>query len=74
MYRKKTSRKVIKLRSDNAKEYISKEFNNYLENQGIRRQLLIEYTSQQNEVTERANRTIVEVAQMLIKSNVPKAL
>lgn len=72
---KKTGHKIIKLRSDNAKEYISKEFRDYLESQGIRRQLSVEYTPQQNGVAERANRTIVEMARaMLIKSNVPKAL
>lgn len=72
---KETGRKIIKLRSDNAKEYTSKEFNDYLESQGIRRQLSVEYTPQQNGVAERANRTIVEMARaMLIKSNVPKAL
>lgn len=72
---KETGRKISKLRSDNAKEYISKEFNNYLESQGIKRQLSVEYTPQQNGVAERANRTIVEMARaMLIKSNVPKGL
>ena len=55
---KETGCRIIKLRSDNAKEYVSKEFNDYLENQGIRRQLSVEYTPQQNGVAERANRTI----------------
>lgn len=70
-----TNHKITRLRSDNAKEYISKEFNDYLESQGIRRQLSVEYTPQQNGVAERANRTIVEMARaMLIKSDVPKSL
>jgi len=72
---KETGRKITKLRSDNAKEYVSKEFNDYLESQGIRRQLSVEYTPQQNGIAERANRTIVEMARaMLIESNVPKGL
>lgn len=72
---KETGCKLIRLRSDNAKEYINKEFSDYLESQGIRRQLSVEYTPQQNGVAERANRTIVEMARaMLIKSKVPKGL
>lgn len=71
----KETRKIIKLCSDNAKEYISKEFNDYLESQGIKRQLSVEYTPQQNGVAERANRTIVEMARaMLIRSSVSKSL
>lgn len=72
---RETGRKIVKLRSDNAKEYISKEFNDYVEKLGVKRQLTVEYTPQQNGVAERANRTIVEMARaMLIKSNVPKGL
>lgn len=72
---KETGCKIVKLRSDNAKEYISREFSNYLESQGIRRRLSVEYTPQQNRVAERVNRTIVKMARaMLIMSKVPKDL
>lgn len=72
---KETGRKIIKLRSDNAKEYVSKEFNSYIESQGITRQLSVAHTPQQNGVPERANKTIVEMARvMLIQSNVPREL
>lgn len=52
---KETGHKIIKLRSDNAKEYISKEFNNYLESQGIRRQLTVEYTPKWSHGTRKSN-------------------
>lgn len=64
-------RKIIKVRSDNAKEYVSKEFNQFLEAEGIKREFSVEYTPQQNGVAERANRTIEEMARcMLLQSRV----
>ena len=51
---RETGQKIVKLRSDNAKEYLSKEFTNLLENEGISRQLTVEYNPQQNGVAERA--------------------
>lgn len=72
---RKTGRKIIKLRTDNAKEYLSHNFTQYLEQEGITRQLSTEYTPQQNGVAERANRTLVEMARtMLLESNLPKSL
>ena len=68
-------KKVIKLRSDNAKEYVSKEFNQFLEEKGIKREFSVEYTPQQNGVAERANRTIEEMARcMLLQSKCPTSL
>ena len=37
---------------------------------GIKRQFSVEYTPQQNGVAERANRTIVEMARLLIGSGI----
>lgn len=72
---KETGCQIMKIRSDNAKEYISKEFNDFLEDKGIRRQLSVEYCPQQNGVAERANRTLVEMARcMLLQSGVPHSL
>lgn len=59
-------RKIIKVRSDNAKEYVSKEFNQFLEAEGIKREFSVEYTPQQNGVAERANRTIEEMARCML--------
>lgn len=40
------SRKIIKVCSDNAKEYVSKEFNQFLKAEDIKREFSIEYTPQ----------------------------
>lgn len=72
---KETGKQIKSIRSDNAKEYISKEFTQYLETHGIRRQLSVEYTPQQNGVAERANRTLTEMARcMLLQSKLPETL
>ncbi|GKV26186.1 hypothetical protein SLEP1_g35531 [Rubroshorea leprosula] len=54
--------RIKKLRSDNGKEYTSAEFNNFCEEAGIQHQLTVSYTPQQNEVSERKNRTVMERA------------
>lgn len=72
---KTTGHCIKKLRIDNAKEYLSKEFNDFLKKEGIARQLTVEYTPQQNDVAERANRTLVEMARcMLLQANAPFTL
>lgn len=66
---------IKRIRTDNAKEYVSGEFKNYLEAERIKRELSVEYTPQQNGVAERANRMLVEMARyMLIQSKLPKSL
>lgn len=71
---KETGYFIKRIRTD-AKEYVSKEFTSYLEAEGIKRELSVEYTPQQNGVAERANRTLVEMARcMLIQSKLPKSL
>lgn len=70
-----TSQKIKSIRCDNGKEYLSNQFNKYLQEHGIQRQLTVEYTPQQNGVAERANRTLVEMARcMLIESGLPESL
>lgn len=61
-------RKLKVLRSDNGGEFCSNEFNSYLANLGIDHQTTVPYTSQQNGVAERANRTIVERTVALLQS------
>lgn len=64
--------KIKTFQSDNAREYISGEFNKFLKNQGIQRRFTAPYTPQQNGVAERKNRTLVEMARcMIIQSGVP---
>jgi hypothetical protein len=58
-----TSMKIKTLRSDNGGEFVSKKFDNFLDECGIERQTS---TPQQNGVAERANRTIMECARSMI--------
>lgn len=60
------------LHTDNGGEYKSKEFKEYLDNEGITHELTAPYTPEQNGRAEREIRTIVESARsMLYARNVP---
>ena len=64
---------VKKLRTDNGGEYTSTEFENYLRKEGIEHQYTIPKTPEQNGVSERMNRTLVEaVRSMLADSGLPQ--
>jgi hypothetical protein len=54
------------LRSDNGGEFTSKEFMNYCNNHGIKRQSSVARTPQQNGVVERKNMTVQEMARTMI--------
>ena len=58
--------KIKCLRSDNGREFTSKEFIAYCNNYGIKRQFSIARTPQQNGVVERKNRTIQEMARTML--------
>ncbi|KAG7553295.1 hypothetical protein ISN45_Aa06g038290 [Arabidopsis thaliana x Arabidopsis arenosa] len=63
------------MRSDRGGEFTSKEFLKYCEDNGIRRQLTVPRSPQQNGVAERKNRTILEMARSMLKSKrLPKEL
>lgn len=65
--------RIQSLRSDNGKEYTSEAFNRYCAEAGIHHQLTAPYTPQQNGVSERRNRFILEMARcMLHEKNLPK--
>jgi len=68
-----TGKRIKKLRTDNGKEYMSKEDSNFLREKGITHELNIEYTSQQNGVAERASRTFMARCIML-QANLPKSI
>ncbi|KAI3646031.1 hypothetical protein MP228_008959 [Amoeboaphelidium protococcarum] len=60
-------------RSDNAKEYLSSEFKDYMLVNGITHEPTVTYTPQQNGVSERKNLTIFnKVRAMLIQSQLPE--
>jgi hypothetical protein len=54
--------KIHKLRSDRVGEYSSAEFDAYLASQGIKRQLTVYHSPQQNGIAERLNCTLIEHA------------
>ena len=61
-----TGQCVHTLRSDNGGEYGGKEFNSWLSKKGIKHESSAPYNPEQNGVSERANRTVVESARSLI--------
>ncbi|GJX78079.1 retrotransposon protein, putative, ty1-copia subclass [Tanacetum coccineum] len=59
--------KTIKaIRSDRGGEYISQEFKDYLKANGIVQQLTPPYTPQHNGVSERRNRTLLDMVQSMM--------
>jgi len=60
---------------DNDKEYMSKEFSNFLKEKDIMHQLNVEYISQQNGILERTNHTLVEIARyIMLQANLPRSM
>ena len=60
------------LRTDNGGEFTSTEFENYLKT-GVKHELTVPKTPEQNGVAERLNRTLVEaVRAMLIQAKLPQ--
>ena len=59
---KATKKKVRTFRTDNGGEYTSSQFENYFKAEGIRHELTVPKTPQQNGVTECLNQTLVEMA------------
>ena len=61
-----TSQRIRCLRSDGGGEYISKEFDIFLQTSGITRQRSPPYTPQHNGVAERMNRTLMEMVRTML--------
>lgn len=59
-------RKVKCIRTDNGGEYTSKQFTSFCFNQGIVHLTTAPYSTQQNGLAERMNRTIVEMARSML--------
>ena len=70
---KETGMSIKCLRSDNGGEYTSITMKKKLESEGIRHELTVPYTPQQNGVAERLNRTLLESARaMIYEANMSK--
>jgi transposase InsO family protein len=62
-----SNRRIRTLRTDNGGEYLSGEFRIYLEKYGIKQELTVPHTPQQNEVAERLNRTLLDSTRTMLK-------
>ena len=67
MVEKSTGRKLKTLRTDSGGEFTSTEFNAYLK-EGVRHELTVPKTPEQNGVAERMNRTLVETVRSMLSS------
>ncbi|XP_073115021.1 retrovirus-related Pol polyprotein from transposon TNT 1-94 isoform X2 [Elaeis guineensis] len=64
----KESEHMIKiLRTDRGGEFLCNDFDSFCKKNGIRRQLTVRHTSEQNGVAERKNRTVVEMARSMLQ-------
>ena len=63
---KSTGRKLKALHTDNGGEYTSAEFEAYLRKEGVRHELTVPKTPEQNGVAERMNRTLVETTRSML--------
>ena len=70
-----SGRKIKRLRSDNGGEYVNHEMKALLKEKGIRHELTVPHTPQQNGVAERKNRSLMDCARsMLNHAELPKKL
>lgn len=65
----KIRRKILYLRMNRGKKYISTNFSNYLEQHKIKRDLTMAYISQQNKINKQKNHTIIERAKSMVASS-----
>lgn len=69
-----TGKKIKQLQSDNEREYLSTEFEDFLAKAGIRRRLSIAYNPEQNGIAERKNQTLLKMTRcLLIRSDLPSS-
>ncbi|GKB57739.1 ribonuclease H-like domain-containing protein [Tanacetum coccineum] len=61
-----TDQKVKVIRCDNINEFKNKEMNQFCERKGIKRKFSVARTPQQNGVAKRKNRTLIEVAMIML--------
>ncbi|KAJ9561724.1 hypothetical protein OSB04_006884 [Centaurea solstitialis] len=63
-----STNRVKMLRTDRGGEFTSRQFNEFCDKEGVKRQLTAPYTPQQNGVVERRNQTILETTRSLLKA------
>ena len=62
-----TGKRIKVLRTDRGGEYVNNELESFLKDQGIAHQTTTPYTPQQNGVSERMNRTVLDMARAMLK-------
>eukprot|EP00253_Pinus_taeda_P028579 PITA_28579 len=65
---KQFGHQILKLRSDNGGEYVNNKFIKFCIEHGNQMQQIVPYTSQQNGVAKRKNRTLKEMANCMLQS------
>jgi hypothetical protein len=63
---KKTGRKLKAIRSDRGGEFLSRDFKEFYDRHGIKREYTIPSTPQQNRVVERQNRSVQQMARVMM--------
>lgn len=70
-----TNSPIKRVRSDNGKEYLNRELQNYAESKGTIFEQTAPHSSAQNGIAERLNRTLMDFARALLaQHNLPKFL
>ena len=69
LVKNETNLKIKCLRSDNGGEFTSKVFQQYCDENGIKRKFSTTTTPQQNGVAERKNRTVQEMARTMLNDS-----
>src|SRR5579871_3456526 len=63
------NKKIKRIRSNNGGEFTSKKFKQHLQDCGIQHKATVPYTLQQNRVSKRSNRTIIERAKSMLHAS-----
>jgi transposase InsO family protein len=58
--------RIKKIRSDNGTEFKNSQIEGFLEEEGIKHEFSSPYTTQQNGVVERKNRTLLDIARTIV--------
>ena len=66
MVENETGLRVRAIRTDNGGEYTSQQFNEFCADKGIMHQFTNPYTPEQNGISERLNRTLIESARSML--------
>jgi hypothetical protein len=64
---RQTGKRLKILRSDNGKEYVCAEMKKFMRVKGIKHQLTVQYTPEQNGIAERCNRTLCTKARNMLE-------